>query len=254
MAVTQIHPINSTLKKAIAYISNSDKTDNKTLISGFNCTPEMAAYEFEFTKIAADKQGGRLAYHLIQSFAPNEKNSSDGELTPEQAHEIGYNMAKELLCGKHEFVIATHINCNHIHNHIIFNSVSFADHKKFHGAADIFHRIQRISDKLCRENGLSVIEESEKSGVRGKSYTEHNADKQGVSWKSALRETIDYCIRKAKDWEEFLALMESKKSPSLKSIKSVKMTKRYKQARHGTNKISYFVQMSEQSSNLGGFV
>jgi hypothetical protein len=83
------------------------------------------------------------------------------------------------------------------------------DDKKFHGAADIFHKIQRISDKLCRENGLSVIEE--KSGIRGKSYAEYRADKQGVSWKTALRESIDRCIRKARDWEEFIALMEAEK-------------------------------------------
>ena len=204
MAVTQIHAIETTLSKAIDYIANPGKTDGKLLISGFQCTPEMAAIEFEFTKVAADKKGGRLAYHMIQSFKP-------GETTAEQAHKIGRQLAKELVQGKHEFIVSTHIDRLHIHNHIIFNSVSFADHKKFHGAADIFHRIQRISDKLCRENGLSVIEEAEKSGVRGKSYTEYNADKQGVSWKTALRETIDYCIRKARDWEEFLALMESKK-------------------------------------------
>jgi hypothetical protein len=202
VAVTQIHAISTTLNKAIDYISNPNKTEGKLLISGFHCTPEMATAEFNFTKKNADKKGGRLAYHLIQSFAP-------GEVEYAMAHDIGRQFAKELLRGRHEFIIATHTDRQHVHNHVIFNSVSFVDDKKFHGAADIFHRIQRISDKLCRENGLSVIQE--KSGVRGKSYKEYTADKQEKSWKTALREAIDCCIRKAKDWEEFLALMEAEK-------------------------------------------
>ena len=196
---SQINAIKTTLVKAIDYICDPTKTDTEFLVSGFNCTPEMAAYEFNFTKRAADKQGGRLAYHLIQSFAP-------GETTPEQAHEIGKQLADELLQGKYEYVISTHTNCSHLHNHIIFNSVSFKDLKKFHGAADIFHRIQRISDKLCQEHSLSVIEQTEN---RGKCYKEHLENKKGTSWKSALRETLDRCIKKAKDWDEFLSLMQA---------------------------------------------
>jgi hypothetical protein len=202
MAITQIHAIETTLTKAIDYISNPDKTDDKLLISGFNCTPEMAAYEFNFTKKIADRQGGRLAYHMIQSFAP-------GEVDYFTAHETGKQLADGLLNGNYEYIVATHCDKNHIHNHIIFNSVSFTHRKKFHGSADIFHRIRRISDKLCRENNLSVIEEP--SGDKGKCYTEYNADKQGTSWKSALREAIDRCIKKARDWNEFLALMEAEK-------------------------------------------
>jgi hypothetical protein len=192
----------TTLTKAIDYISNPDKTDDKLLISGFNCTPEMAAYEFNFTKKIADRQGGRLAYHMIQSFSP-------GEVDYFTAHEIGKKLADGLLNGNYEYIVATHCDKNHIHNHIIFNSVSFTDRKKFHGSADIFHRIRRISDKLCRENNLSVIEEP--SGDKGKCYTEYSAEKQGTSWKSALREAIDRCIKKARDWNEFLALMETEK-------------------------------------------
>jgi hypothetical protein len=203
MAVTQIHAIETTLNKAIDYICNPEKTNGGLLISGFHCTPEMAAIEFEFTKIAADKRGGKLAYHLIQSFEP-------GETTPELAHKIGMQLAKEHLQGKHEFVISTHVDKNHIHNHIIFNSVPMSGKRnKYRSTIPNYYNIREISDKLCRENELSVIENP--SGNRGKCYTEFTADKQGVSWKTALREAIDFCIRKARDWGEFLALMESKK-------------------------------------------
>jgi hypothetical protein len=139
---------------------------------------------------------------MIQSFSP-------GEVDYFTAHEIGKKLADGLLNGNYEYIVATHCDKNHIHNHIIFNSVSFTDRKKFHGDAALFHRIRRISDKLCRDNNLSVIEEP--SGDKGKCYTEYSAEKQGVSWKSALREAIDRCIKKARDWNEFLALMEAEK-------------------------------------------
>jgi hypothetical protein len=202
MAITQIHAISTTLSKAIDYISDPAKTDDKILISGFHCTPEMAAREFEYTKRTADRQGGRLAYHMIQSFAP-------GEVDYDKAHEIGKRLADELLQGRYEYVLTTHCDKSHIHNHIIFNSVSFTDMKKFQGDATIFHRIARISDKLCLENNLSVIAEPRKG--KAKTRGEHHADKQGVSWKSKLRETIDKCMIKARDWNEFLALMEAEK-------------------------------------------
>ena len=200
MAVTQIHAIETTLTKAIDYISDPDKTDQTLLISGYNCTPEMAAYEFEMTKKSADKQGGVLAYHLIQSFAP-------GEVEYYAAHEIGKQLADKHLKGEFEYIIATHIDRDHIHNHIIFNSVPTNGKNKYRSTIPSYFNIREESDRLCHENNLSVIEQP--SGNRGKSYKEYTAEKDGTSWKAKLREAIDRCILQARDFEDFLALMKA---------------------------------------------
>jgi hypothetical protein len=200
LAVTQIHSIETTLVKALDYIMNPEKTDEKLLISGYQCEPEFARLAFELTKKEAGKTGGRLAYHMIQSFKP-------GEVSYEMAHEIGRKFADEILKGQYELIVSTHIDRGHVHNHILFNSVSFDTHKKFNAPADIFHRIQRESDKLCQEYGLSVIDE--KSGEKGRSYKEYSEEKKGTSWKSKLREAIDKNVQKAQSWEEFIALMEA---------------------------------------------
>lgn len=200
MAVTQIHPIETTLKAALDYIMNPEKTDDKLLVTGVDCSPETADLQFNWTKKAADKTDGRLAYHMIQSFKP-------GEALPETAHEIGKRFAEAITGGEFQCIISTHIDKGHVHNHIIFNSVSHITQKKFHAAADIYHRLQRESDKLCIEYGLSVIEE--KSGEKGKSHKEYSENKKGTSWKSKLRETLDRNIPKSESWEDFLLRMES---------------------------------------------
>lgn len=122
MAVTKNHPINSTLKKAIQYICNPEKTDGTLLIDSYDCTPETADIEFEWTRKRAKGNGkeSHLARHFIQAFEP-------GETTPEQAHEIGKKLADEILGGKYEYFLSTHIDRGHIHNHIIFNDVNFVD-------------------------------------------------------------------------------------------------------------------------------
>ena len=121
MAITKIHPIKSTLKKAIDYIVDPAKTDDKLLVSSFGCAVETADLEFEKTRLLAMQKGNNLAHHLIQAFEP-------GEVSYAQAHEIGRRLADEILGGKYEYVIATHINKEHCHNHIIFCAVDFAEH------------------------------------------------------------------------------------------------------------------------------
>lgn len=123
MAITKIHPIKSTLKKAIDYIVDPAKTDDKLLVPSFGCAVETADLEFEKTRLLAMQKGNNLAHHLIQAFEP-------GEVSYAQAHEIGRQLADEILGGKYEYVIATHINKEHCHNHIIFCAVDFAEHKK----------------------------------------------------------------------------------------------------------------------------
>lgn len=141
MAITKTHPIKSTLRKALDYILNPEKTDGRLLVSSFGCAPETADIEFEWTRKQSRETGTHLARHLIQSFKPN-------EVTPEQAHEIGMKLAEEVLGGKYEFVLTTHIDKNSIHNHIIFNAVNFVDYKKYHSNKSTYRFIRRTSDRI----------------------------------------------------------------------------------------------------------
>ncbi len=150
MAVTKIKPIKSTLKKALDYIQNPDKTDGKILVSSFGCSPETADIEFEFTIAQALNRGNNLAHHLIQSFEP-------GEVDYQKAHEIGKHLADAVTKGKYEYVLTTHIDKGHVHNHIIFCSVNFVDYHKYNSNERSYYGIRNISDRLCRENGLSVV-------------------------------------------------------------------------------------------------
>ena len=198
MAVTKNHAINATLKKALDYICNPDKTDGALLIHSYGCSPETADMEFEWTRQKASEPGPHLARHLIQSFAP-------GETTPEQAHEIGKQLADEVLGGRFEYVLTTHTDRNHIHNHIIFCDVSFVDYRHSHVNRRWNNRTRRISDRLCEEHGLSVIPPNEN---KGKSYKEYSAARQGTSWKAQLKADIDKAISRSTDFEDFLLRME----------------------------------------------
>ena len=198
MAYTKNHSINVTLKKAIDYICNPEKTDDTLLIHSYGCSPETADIEFKWTREKAGSPSPHLARHLIQSFSP-------GETTPQQAHEIGKRFADEVLGGKFEYVLTTHIDKGHIHNHIIFNDVSFVDYKHSHVNRQWNNRTRRISDNLCREYGLSVIPPNEN---KGKSYIEYSAARQAASWKAQLKADIDKAISRSTDFEDFLLRME----------------------------------------------
>ena len=150
MAVTKIKPIKSTLSKALDYIQNPDKTDGKMLVSSFGCSYETADIEFGFTLAQAIDKGNNLAHHLIQSFEP-------GEVDYEKAHEIGKQLADAVTKGQYEYVLTTHIDKGHIHNHIIFCAVNFVDYHKYNSNKRSYYGIRNMSDKLCRENGLSVV-------------------------------------------------------------------------------------------------
>ena len=176
MAVTKIHPIKSTLKKALDYIENPDKTEDKMLVSSFGCSYETADIEFEMLLAQAIQKGNNLAHHLIQSFAP-------GEATPEQAHEIGKQLADEVLQGKYSYVLTTHIDKGHVHNHLIFCAVDMVNHRKYNSNRQSYAYIRRTSDRLCREHGLSVVQPSRD---KSKSYAEWDAGRKGKSWKARL--------------------------------------------------------------------
>ena len=200
MAVTKIKPIKSTLSKALDYIQNPDKTDGKMLVSSFGCSYETADIEFGFTLAQAIDKGNNLAHHLIQSFEP-------GEVDYEKAHEIGKQLADAVTKGQHEYVLTTHIDKGHIHNHIIFCAVNFVDYHKYNSNKRSYYGIRNMSDKLCRENGLSVVVPGK--GSKGKSYAEYQAEKTGTSWKGKLKTTVDALIPQVSSFEELLTRLQA---------------------------------------------
>lgn len=190
------------MSKAIAYILNPEKTDEKLLVSSYGCASETAAREFEWTRKIAEQKGMNpvriIARHVIQSF-------EIGEVTPELAHEIGKQFADEILGGKYEYVLTTHIDKDHVHNHLIFNAVDFVGYHAYKSYKRIYYDMREVSDRLCKENGLSVIPPSQNKGMGYKEYTEA---KRGTSWKQKLKQTIDRIVITAKDYDDFLRLMQ----------------------------------------------
>ena len=202
MAYLKIFPVKVTDKKALDYITNPDKTDEKLLVSSFGCSPGTADLEFSMTREMAKKngmdKGDNLAFHLIQSFKP-------GEVDAETAHRLGQQFADEVLKGKYEYVISTHVDKNHIHNHIIFNAASFVDHHKYVSNKRSYHKLCRISNRICHENGLAT---SMPTGEKGKSYKENMEYHRGTSWKAKLRVAVDKAIWTSINYEEFLQKMQ----------------------------------------------
>ena len=205
MAITKIHAIKSTLGKALAYIENPDKTDGQMLVSGYNCEPQTASIDFEMTAVLAHKTRNlkrkrftNLAYHLIQSFSPEDA------VTPEQAHEMGKKLAFEYTGGKYEYVVATHIDKGHIHNHIMLNAVSFYDYKKLRTVPyRTARQIRDISDRLCMEAHLSVIDNPQ---TIGQLYPENAGKKKSVSNRTEIRKRLNFCLERATEYSQFLSM------------------------------------------------
>lgn len=202
MAYVKIFPIRITAEKAVKYIINPKKTDEELLISSFGCSPETAAFEFALTRDMADKnvseRKGNLAWHLIQSFKP-------GEVDAVTAHKIGKEFADAALKRKYEYVLSTHIDKNHVHNHLLFNATSFVDYHKYRsGKNNIFH-LCRLSNRICQEYGLSTSIPTEE---KGRSYKENMEYTSGKSWKAMLKTTIDKSIWASVSFEEFLTKMK----------------------------------------------
>jgi len=203
MAITKIHPIKTTLNLSMDYICDATKTDEAILISSYKCGHKTAALQFENTKEVMNSPCKNIARHLIQSFMP-------GEVTPTLAHEIGQELCEKHLKGKYEFVMTTHIDKGHIHNHIIFNNVSFVDGKAYISNKKSYHQIRNESDQICKDNGLSILSDDNHQNnnkTKGKSYKEYQELKAGNSYKAKLKYTIDLAIKKSKDWDEFINFM-----------------------------------------------
>lgn len=227
MATTSLWKVETRLDKVIKYATNEDKTTNiefeqeiyKSLhntieyakadfktekqfyVAGINCTPQNALQEMILTKKHFGKEKGILAYHGFQSFA-------EGEVTAEQAHEIGVKLAEELWGDKYEVIVATHLNTKHYHNHFILNSVSFVDGKKYINNRENYAMMRKISDDLCREYGLSVIEEKP-CGKHNIDYTKYyNSYIQKSDYYTTTKDDVDFAIKKAYSYKNFETILE----------------------------------------------
>ncbi len=193
------------LSGVISYVANDRKTllqSGEKLVSGINCSPHSAYDEFILTKHLHSKTNGRYFYHYCQSFSPEEK------ITPETVHEIGVRLAKECFDG-YEVIVGTHIEKNHLHNHIIVNSVSFESGTKLHQDKKSLENIRTVSDKICSEYGLSVIKRKDQKTSETMTHGEYTAATLGNSWKFRLINTIEAAMNICKNKAEFISYMES---------------------------------------------
>ena len=200
MAYTRIHAIKATVQKALKYICNPEKSDGQILIDSFACGIETAHYDFMDALSKSSGVGNKQAFHLIQSFAP-------GEVDFDTAHQVGIELADKLLENKYSYVIATHIDKGHFHNHIIFCAVDNVEHKKYNDCKRTYRKIRNLSDELCREYGLSVIIPS---GQKGKTHYEWQMAKVGTSWKAQMKSDMDDAIREAHSYEDFISRIQTK--------------------------------------------
>ena len=199
------------LDDVIAYAVNSNKTQQpvpeeeivERFVSGVNCHPATARMEMMAVKKRFGKEDGTVAYHGYQSFAP-------GEATPEIAHRIGVELAQRLWGDRYQVVVATHLDKeNHLHNHFVLNTVSFADGIKFHRTEKDYHEMRRVSDELCREYGLSVIQNPQPG--KSKQYGEWRAEQeQRPTWRGLIRGDIDEVIRQSMTERQFFENLHKK--------------------------------------------
>ena len=192
------------LKNVLDYCMQEAKTlnDGHKLVSGIDCLPETAYSDMMATKKRFGKTGGREYYHILQSFSPDEI------ITPEEAHRIACEYAQEQFKG-YELIVATHVDRDHIHSHIVLNSVSHIDGKKYHSDKNNIPRLREASDALCMKHGLSVIGKT-RNGLRKMGTREYRAASKGESWKINLMATINLAMTKAKTRNDFIRFMESR--------------------------------------------
>ena len=182
------------LEDVIAYAANEDKTEKLFYTTGINCSVECARDQFDITKLSFNKHDGNVAYHAYQSFAP-------GEVTPDEAHAIGVQLAKELWGDRFQMVVATHTNAHCIHNHIVINSVSFKDGIKFHDCRDTYRQLRETSDRICLEHNLSIVDKPRGKGV---SQYVHKMEKAGMPTRyNVARQAIDESLALSLTIEEF---------------------------------------------------
>lgn len=191
MAITKIWKVSERLDITIDYAVNGDKTEQKLYVSGINCIPNTAFNEIKNVKKQFFKTTGIQGFHGVQSFIV-------GEVTAEQAHKIGLQLAEELWGDKFQVIVSTHLNTDNIHNHFVLNSVSFLDGKRFCNTKKDYALMRKTSDRLCEEYGLNVLKQEDK-------YTKYATSDL---YKELMRDSIDYAIANAKDYEQFIQILK----------------------------------------------
>lgn len=228
MAISKLKPrhasegrsIAAALKDRLDYDKNPEKTDGGLLVTGYQCSPDTAWQEFAVSKQIYTATTGRkrapdqdvISYLIIQSFEP-------GTITPEDANKLGYKLAMEFTGGEHQFIVATHVDKKHIHNHIEFNSTALDCSHKFNNVKNSFLPLRKANDRICQEFGLNIIEEPQE---KGKHYVEWAAEKTGKSWKNLLRKNIDRILPTVKTFDEFLEAMRQEGYEVVQSKKILK--------------------------------
>lgn len=190
------------LRDVMNYALQDYKTEQQYYVTGIHCRPETARQEMLLTKKQFQKEGSIVAFHGYQSFAP-------GEVTPQLAHEIGVNLAKKLWGDRFQVLVATHLDKAHLHNHFVLNSVSFIDGKRYNDCNETYLLMRRTSDELCKEYGLSIIENPQRGKRR--SYDAWQAERDGKpTWHSIIREDIDVSIKGSLTFQHFVRHMKSR--------------------------------------------
>lgn len=255
MAYTKIHPIVATVGVAVDYICNEKKTkdvhgNSEQLITCIGTSKQTAAYDFKFdlSKTRQSKKQNHMAYHIVQSFDPSDGVSFD------EAHKVAQEFCDQYLKGKYRCVIATHRDKEHVHNHIIFCAADSVEHKKFNDNKSNIYTIRNLSDKLCKQHGLSII--TQQSGRKGKSHYEWEQNKKNNSWKSIMEADIKDAIKSAHSYEEFLQIM-SEKGYEYKGEKIGENEPKFLAFRstakdqNGENQEKKFVRVSEKNFGRG---
>ena len=196
-----LNPDWTALHDVLHYAVDDLKTEQQFYVTGINCLPDTALKEMQLTKERYGKSGGIQAFHAYQSFAANEVNA-------EKAHRVGVELAKRLWGERFEVVVATHLNTGHFHNHFVVNSVSFSEGKRYCDNKTTYALLRKISDAICREYGLSVIEHPK---GKGRQYAEWQAERDGKrTWRTAIREDIDVAIMTSMTWQQFMRAMQER--------------------------------------------
>lgn len=208
------------LHDVMAYASDEYKTEKRLYVSGVNVTPDTAKDKMQQTKLRYGKTDGIIAFHAIQSFKP-------GEVTPELAHKIGVEFAKEMWGDRFEVLIATHLNKEHLHNHFVINSVSFVDGKKYYDNTANYNRMRKISDRLCEENNLSVIRNPKN---KGKHYAEWKAEQEGrPTIRGQIKDELDEIIKASYTYKDFWRILKQRKYEVKRDVKYVALKPAYSQ-------------------------
>lgn len=187
------------LKEVLAYTTQGYKTNEKVYITGINCEPSTSLKQMMNTKLSYNKMDGRLAFHAVQSFKP-------GEVTPEECHSLGVQLAKQMWGNRFEVVVSTHLDKDHLHNHFVVNSVSWVDGRKFTNCKKDYQTFKQLSDQLCRDNHLSIIQKPGKA----MHYAEWNAEKKGKpTYRSLIIHDVEYALSRSFSIQDFQHEMEA---------------------------------------------